>query len=80
MHKVPANESEALSSGLMGMFEKRRFRKFLMYVNDFDETNPATFQGIDPQSTPMSAVYQKFGLDANTQVDISIYLLVLSVC
>lgn len=51
-----------------------------MYVNDFDETNPATFQGIDPQSTPMSAVYQKFGLDANTQVDISIYLLVLSVC
>lgn len=67
VHKVPANESEALSSGLMGMFEKRRFRKFLMYVNDFDETNPATFQGIDPQSTPMSAVYQKFGLDANTQ-------------
>jgi len=67
VHKVPANESEALSSGLMGMFEKRRFRKFLMFVNDFDETNPATFQGIDPNSTPMSAVYQKFGLDANTQ-------------
>ena len=68
MHKVPANETEALSSGLMGMFEKRRFRKFLIFSNDFDENNPATFQGIDPKSTPMSAVFAKFGLDANTQV------------
>jgi len=67
VHKVPANESEALSSGLMGMFEKRRFRKFLIFVNDFDEANPATFNGFDPNSTPMSAVYTKFGLDANTQ-------------
>merc|ERR1712110_426116 len=66
-HKVPANETEALSSGLMGMFEKRRFRKFLIFVNDFDENNPATFNGFDPKSTPMSVVYTKFGLDANTQ-------------
>ena len=68
VHKVPANETEALSSGLMGMFEKRRFRKFLIFVNDFDEANPATWQGFDPKSTPMSVVYNKFGLDANTQV------------
>ena len=68
VHKTPANETEALSSGLMGMFEKRRFRKFLIFVNDFDEANPATWQGFDPKSTPMSVVYNKFGLDANTQV------------
>jgi len=67
VHKVPASESEALSSGLMGIFEKRRFRKFLVFVNDFDAANPATFQGVDPNSTPMSAVFNKFGLDANTQ-------------
>ena len=60
VHKVPANETEALSSGLMGMFEKRRFRKFLIFVNDFDEANPATWQGFDPKSTPMSVVYNKF--------------------
>ena len=69
---MPANETEALSSGLMGMFEKRRFRKFLIFVNDFDVNNPATFQGIDPNSTPMSAVFNKFGLDANTQVKMCI--------
>ena len=68
VHKVPASESEALSSGLMGIFEKRRFRKFLVFVNDFDAANPATFQGVDPNSTPMSAVFNKFGLDANTKV------------
>ena len=68
VHKVPANEAEALSSGLMGMFEKRRFRKFLIFVNDFDENNPATFNGFDPKTTSMAEVYNKFGLDANTQV------------
>ncbi len=30
--KVPANEREALSSDLMGLFEKRRFRNFLIFV------------------------------------------------
>ena len=30
--KVPADEREALSSDLMGMFEKRRFRNFLIFV------------------------------------------------
>jgi len=67
VHKVPASEVEALSSGLMGMFEKRRFRKFLIFTNEFDESNPSSWQGVDPNTTPMSAVYQKFGLDANTQ-------------
>ena len=70
---MPANETEALSSGLMGMFEKRRFRKFLIFVNDFDENNPATFNGFDPKSTPMSVVYTKFGLDANTQASFNTY-------
>ncbi len=31
-YKVPVTESEALSSGLMGLFEKRRFRNFLIWV------------------------------------------------
>ena len=31
--------------GLMGLFEKRRFRKFLIFVNDFNLDDPKTFQG-----------------------------------
>ena len=49
-------------SDLMGMFEKRRFRKFLVFVANFDENDPKTFEGVDPQSTSMRDVYRKFDL------------------
>merc|ERR1711953_973989 len=64
--KVPADEKEALSSDLMGLFEKRRFRNFLIYVQDFDEKDPTTWKKFDPNTTPMADVYKKFGLDENT--------------
>jgi Rab GDP dissociation inhibitor len=66
VHKVPATESEALSSGLMGLFEKRRFRSFLQFCYEYDPKNQATWKGIQP-TTPMKAVFEKFGLDQNTQ-------------
>ena len=47
VHKVPATPKEALASNLMGMFEKRRFRNFLIYMNDYDAANPATHKGYD---------------------------------
>lgn len=49
-------------SGLMGLFEKRRFRKFLVYVANFDEKDPRTFEGVDPKKTSMRDVYKKFDL------------------
>ena len=45
IYKVPANEREALSTSLMGMFEKRRFKNFLHFVSNFDENDPKTWQG-----------------------------------
>jgi RAB protein geranylgeranyltransferase component A len=47
VHKVPATPKEALASNLMGMFEKRRFRNFLIYMNDYEAGNPATHKGYD---------------------------------
>lgn len=49
-------------SDLMGVFEKRRFRKFLVFVAGFDENDPKTFEGVDPRSTTMRDVYKKFDL------------------
>uniref|UniRef100_A0A671UIE1 Rab GDP dissociation inhibitor n=1 Tax=Sparus aurata TaxID=8175 RepID=A0A671UIE1_SPAAU len=60
--KVPSTETEALASNLMGMFEKRRFRKFLVFVANFDENDPKTFEGVDPKTTTMRDVYKKFDL------------------
>ncbi|XP_027487615.1 rab GDP dissociation inhibitor beta [Corapipo altera] len=62
IYKVPSTEAEALASSLMGLFEKRRFRKFLVYVANFDENDPKTFEGVDPKKTTMRDVYKKFDL------------------
>ncbi|GAA0186420.1 G-protein modulator [Lithospermum erythrorhizon] len=45
--KVPATDVEALTSSLMGLFEKRRARNFFLFVQNFDETHPKTHQGMD---------------------------------
>jgi Rab GDP dissociation inhibitor len=64
--KVPCDEKEALATSLMGMFEKRRFRNFLVYVQEFDLDDPKTHKGIDPSKSTMLDLYTKFGLDENT--------------
>lgn len=64
--KVPADEREALSSNLMGIFEKRRFRSFLMFVQTFDFNDRGTWKEIDPNVTPSVKLYEKFGLDRET--------------
>lgn len=65
IHKVPADGSEALSSGLMGLFEKRRFRNFIIWVHEFDEKDPKTFKDKNP-SEPIIDIYKKFGLEKGT--------------
>ena len=65
IHKVPSDEREALASGLMGIFEKRRFRNFLMWVQEFDEKDPKTFKDKTPNE-PIVDIYKKFGLEKGT--------------
>lgn len=47
----------------MGLFEKRRFRKFLGFIANFDEKDPRTMEGVDPNKTPMRDIFKKFSLD-----------------
>lgn len=51
----------------MGVFEKRRFRNFLVYVQDYEESDPRTWKDFNASSQNMQALYEKFGLDKNTQ-------------
>ncbi|KAL7370912.1 hypothetical protein ABVT39_014140 [Epinephelus coioides] len=51
-----------MANGLMGIFEKRRFKNFLQYVACFDENDPKTLLGADPQKTDMRSVFQKYNL------------------
>lgn len=45
--KVPSDAGEALRSPLMGLFEKRRAKKFLEWVGAFNEDDPASYGGRD---------------------------------
>jgi len=65
IHKVPATEMEALSSSLMGMFEKTRFKDFLVYVVEFDINDPDTYKGVDPNG-PTSDMLKKYNLGKST--------------
>ncbi|XP_031562435.1 rab GDP dissociation inhibitor alpha-like [Actinia tenebrosa] len=66
IYKVPADEREALSSSLMGIFEKRRFRSFLIFALNYDCENPSTWQGCDPVNTTMKEVFEHWGLSNDT--------------
>ncbi len=44
--KVPSDAGEALRSPLMGLFEKRRAKKFLEWVGAFNEDDPASYGGM----------------------------------
>lgn len=46
----------------MGMFDKRRFRKLLVFVQNFNERNPRTYQDIDPNKTTTRDLFSRFDL------------------
>lgn len=64
--KVPGNDTEALKSSLMGLWEKKRCKNFFVYIQDIDQNNPKTFDGIDIHTAPMRDVFAKFKLEDNT--------------
>ena len=66
VHKVPANDSEALRSPLMGLFEKKRCRSFYLYIQDVNFSDPKTWKDVDINKTPMREVFKKFKLEDNT--------------
>merc|ERR1712137_486096 len=66
IHKVPATEKEALSSSLMGLLEKRRFKKFLEFTSSWEPTSGANYKGVDPNKATMKELFKKFSLDDST--------------
>lgn len=66
VHKVPATEKEAITSGLMGMFEKYRFKDFLVYAVQYDAKEPKTHQGKDLTKLTARQVLTTHKLDKST--------------
>ncbi|KAG6414930.1 hypothetical protein SASPL_122308 [Salvia splendens] len=66
IHKVPATDVEALKSPLMGLFEKRRARKFFVFVQDFNESDPKTHHGMDLSTITARQLISKYELEDDT--------------
>ncbi|KAJ4291867.1 Rab GDP dissociation inhibitor alpha [Kalmusia sp. IMI 367209] len=65
--KVPATSREAVTSSLMGLFEKRRAKAFFEWVAEYKLDDPATHKGLDIANIAMKDIYDKFGLEATTR-------------
>ncbi len=63
---MPANDSEALKSDLMALFEKRRCRNFFIYVDKYNQKDPKTMDGFDATKQSAVEMFKKFSLEANT--------------
>ncbi|XP_062271409.1 rab GDP dissociation inhibitor beta [Scomber scombrus] len=62
VHKVPATEEEAQASDLLGMFDKRRFKKLLLFALNFDVKHPRTYQDVNPDKTTTRELFTRFDL------------------
>ncbi|WFD05081.1 Rab GDP dissociation inhibitor alpha [Malassezia vespertilionis] len=65
--KVPSTEMEAVRSPLMGLFEKRRAKRFFEFCQNWRDDDPKTHQGIDLDGWPMDKVFAHFGLEPGTR-------------
>ena len=65
IHKVPSNDKEAISSDLMGLFEKNRCRKFFQFIQEFNLNDTKTHDKVKPNG-PFKDIVKKFGLESNT--------------
>ncbi|WZZ30339.1 hypothetical protein YC2023_013740 [Brassica napus] len=66
IYKVPDTDVEALKSPLMGLFEKRRARKFFIYVQDYDEKDPKSHEGLNLSKVTAREIISKYGLEDDT--------------
>jgi len=72
IHKIPTSGvQEVLASPLMNLFEKRRFRKFIIFVDQYKEENSETWEGRDLKTMTMRELYTDFGLQPDTAQFIS---------
>jgi len=61
VHKVPATDTEALKSTLLGILEKRRCKKFFMFVQEYEANQPKTHQGLNLEKMTTADVFKHFG-------------------
>lgn len=75
IYKVPATDVEALKSTLMGLFEKRRARKFFIYVQDYEENDPKSHEGLDLNKVTARDVISYISFSSSSPFPLADFLL-----
>lgn len=65
-HKVPATPKEAMTSSIMGLFEKNRCRSFFSFVHSYEPDDPSTHDGLNLKTMTMAELYSYYGLQPAT--------------
>lgn len=68
IHQVPATAQQALNSGLMGLFQKRRFKNFLQWVNNYELEDAKTHSGCDLTKMTSHECYKYWKLEEGTML------------
>lgn len=67
IHKVPNTPQDALKSSLLGLMEKPRVGQFLNFVLGWNDNDPKTWKGVDPQRHSMAQVFDSYSLEERTR-------------
>lgn len=67
IYKVPSTPAEAVTSFLIGLLQKPKLRSFFSFLMNWRDKEPDTHQGCDLDKMTMREVYEKFGLNDETQ-------------
>jgi Rab GDP dissociation inhibitor len=68
LHQVPSTPAQAASSGLMGLFQKRRFKNFLSWVQNYEQDDAKTHQGCDCTQKTSAWCYDYWKLEDATKI------------
>lgn len=66
IHKVPSNESEAIKSSLMGLFQKKKCRNFYQYMDRINVDDKTTWENKALDTMTGAELFGTFGLDGQT--------------
>jgi len=62
--KVPSSPKEALSSPLLGMFQRLRYKNFITFVGEYDEADDKTHKGHKIAEMTAADLYKAFKLES----------------
>lgn len=68
LHQVPSTPAQALNSGLMGMFQKRRFKNFITWVNNYEADDAKTHSNCDLNKQTSTEIYNYWKLEEGTKL------------